>query len=199
MASGRTHYTRANLDPNPPAMFENPNLIPRIIRRKESSLSPRALFKYQSCPVEWLFLEDLPFDEHFELYLFRTTSNSELLDLVQDPEFIRELETQRANLSIDRYLQNSTQSSLTPIEHLNFLKLLLFLLVHHYFLTLLKSIPLLPSSLHSLFNQSSLNTLPLPLVILPQPRHHLLPQLLPNLQSWPTDMLPLCFLLPHVL
>ena len=82
-------------------MFENPNLIPRIIRRQESSLSPRPLFRSHSFPVEWLFLEDIPFEEHFELSLFRTTSNSELLDLVQDPEFLRELETQRANLSMD--------------------------------------------------------------------------------------------------
>jgi len=75
-------------------VFENPNLILRIIRRQESSLSPRPLLKSHSCPVEWLFLEDLPFDEHFELSLFRTTSYSELLDIVQDLEFLKELKTQ---------------------------------------------------------------------------------------------------------
>jgi len=94
-------------------MFENPNLIPRIIRRQESSVSRRPLFRSHSCLVEWIFLEDLAFDEYFETSLFRTTSDGELLDLVQDPEFIRELEIQQANWSIDRNLLNSPHSSLT--------------------------------------------------------------------------------------
>jgi len=48
--------------------------------------------------MEWLLLEDLPFDKYFGLSLFRTTSDSELLDIVIDPEFTRELEIQRDNL-----------------------------------------------------------------------------------------------------
>jgi len=31
----KTRYTRSNLDPNPPAIFENPNLISKTLRRQE--------------------------------------------------------------------------------------------------------------------------------------------------------------------
>jgi len=96
-----------NPNPNPPPVFEKHNLILSIIRRQESSFSPRPLFRSYSCPTEWLFLEDLPKEKYFETSLFRNTYNSELLDLVPDPEFIIELEIQRANLSIDQNLLNS--------------------------------------------------------------------------------------------
>jgi len=60
-----------------------------------------------------LFLKDLHFDEYFDNSLLRTKSESELEDTILDPEFTAELEVQRANLSIDQYLLNSPQSSLT--------------------------------------------------------------------------------------
>jgi len=56
---------------------------------------------------------NLPFDEYFDLSLFTTKSESELEDTVLDLEFTSKLEIQRANLSIDQYLLNSPQSSLT--------------------------------------------------------------------------------------
>ena len=31
----KSRYTRSNPDPNPPAIFENPNLIPRNLRKQE--------------------------------------------------------------------------------------------------------------------------------------------------------------------
>lgn len=77
-------YTKSNPDPDPPPVFENPNLIHRILRQ-ESLSSPRLVFRSHSCPVEWLFLEDLPFDECFGLSLFRMTLDNELLDIVADP------------------------------------------------------------------------------------------------------------------
>ena len=58
-------------------------------------------------------LEDLPFDESFDLSLFRTRSESALDNIVLDPEFIIDLEVQKANQSIDEYILNSPQSSLT--------------------------------------------------------------------------------------
>lgn len=88
----------ANPYPNPPPVFDNPNLIPRIIRRQESSVSPRPLFRSTPFPNEWLFIEDLPFDKYFDHSLFRTNSESALEDTVIDPEFTAELEVQRANL-----------------------------------------------------------------------------------------------------
>lgn len=104
-------YIRPNPDPNPPPIFENPNLIPRILRQ-ESSPSPRPFFRSHSCPMELLFLEDLSFDEYFGLSLFRTTSDNELLDIVTDPEFTKELEIQQANSISNLNIQNSPQSSL---------------------------------------------------------------------------------------
>ena len=98
MASRRTQYTRVNPDPNPPPAFDNPNLILRIIIRQECSISPRPLFRSNFCPNEWLFIKDLPFDKYFDLFLFRTNSESELEDTVLDLEFTAELEIQRENL-----------------------------------------------------------------------------------------------------
>ena len=83
MASRR--YTRANLDPNPPPVFENPNLIPRIFRRQKGSLSPRPIFRSYTWPSEWFFVEDIYFDESFELSLFRNKSETTLDDIVLDP------------------------------------------------------------------------------------------------------------------
>jgi len=31
----KTHYTRSNPDPDPPAVFQIPNLVPRIFRKQE--------------------------------------------------------------------------------------------------------------------------------------------------------------------
>ena len=78
-------YTRENPDPNPPPVFENPNLIPRIIRRQEGSVSPRRIYRSCFWPSEWLFIEDLPFDECFELSLFRNVSETALDNIVLDP------------------------------------------------------------------------------------------------------------------
>jgi len=72
--------------------------------------------KVDSCLDEWLFLEDLPFDEYFDLSLFRTRSENALDDIVLDPEFTTEVEVQRENLSIDQCILNSPQLSLTTVR-----------------------------------------------------------------------------------
>lgn len=33
----KARYTRSNLDPDPPAIFENPNLIAKTLRKEENS------------------------------------------------------------------------------------------------------------------------------------------------------------------
>ena len=93
-------------------MFGNPNLIPRIIRIQEGSVSPRPIFRSHSWPSEWFFVEDLPFDECFELSLIRARSKTTLDDTVLDPEFLVDIEVQRANRSIDDYIFNSSQTSI---------------------------------------------------------------------------------------
>lgn len=97
-------------------MFENPNPIPRILRRQESqesTPSSRPIYRSRSCPVIWIFLEDEPFDEHFETSLFVTFYDTELSCLVPDPVFIENLQFEAVSVSIDKHLQNSIQSELT--------------------------------------------------------------------------------------
>jgi len=107
LASKRTRYTRANLDPNPPPMFKNPNLIPRILRRQdsqESSTSSRPLYRSRSYPVKWVYLEEEPFDEWFETSLFVTFSESGLAHTVHDPLFIKNLQLEVVTSHLDRHL-----------------------------------------------------------------------------------------------
>jgi len=75
-------------------------------------LSPRPIFRSHSCPVIFQYLEDLPFDEHFDLSLFETKSESVIGDTILNPQFLVYLETERVNRSIDAYILNSLQTSI---------------------------------------------------------------------------------------
>jgi len=75
-------YTRANLDLDPPHIYENPNLIPRI-RHQESSISH--VFKSHSCLDIFAYLEELDFDEQFELSLSETKSERAVESTVHNP------------------------------------------------------------------------------------------------------------------
>jgi len=86
-------------------MFENPNLIPRILRQ-ETYLSPRPVFRSHSCPNVFQYLEDLRFDEHFDLSFFETKFERAIGDTVLNPQFSQYLETERENRSIDVYILN---------------------------------------------------------------------------------------------
>ena len=103
-------YTRANPDPIPPPVFKNLNLIPRIVRRQEGSLNPTPIIRSLTWPSEWFFVEELSSDESIELSLFRNKSETAPEDTVLDPEFLVDIEVQRANSSIDNYILNSPQS-----------------------------------------------------------------------------------------
>jgi len=96
-------------------MFKNPNLIPRILRRQdsqESYVSSRPLHRLASYPDKWIYLEEEPFDEYFETYLFVTFSKSTLAHMVQDPLFIENLQLEIVSSHLDRHLQNCIQSQL---------------------------------------------------------------------------------------
>ena len=113
LASERTRYTRSNPDPNPPPVFDNPNLIPRILRREgsqESSGRSRPLSRSAPCPVKWIYFDEIPFDERFETSLFVNFSETELSRLVLDPLFFEYLQLRFVSLHIDRHLQNYIQS-----------------------------------------------------------------------------------------
>lgn len=90
-------------------MYENQNLIPRILRQ-ESSVIP--VFKSRSCPVVFEYLEDLEFDERFDLSLFKNKSKSLVSSTVFNLEFVKDLETERENRSIDSYILNLQTSIL---------------------------------------------------------------------------------------
>jgi len=64
------------------------------------------MFRSHSCPVVFEYLEDLPFDEHFDLSLFETNFESAVGAIVLNLEFVQYLETERENRSIDSYILN---------------------------------------------------------------------------------------------
>ena len=75
------------------------------------------VFKSRSCPVVCEYLEDLEFNEQFELSLFETKSKSVVGSTALNPEFVKDLETEKANRSIDDYilkLQNSIVATNIP-------------------------------------------------------------------------------------
>jgi len=63
-------------------MYENPNLIPRILWQESSVIS---VFRSHSCPVIFEYPEDLPFDGHFDLSLFETKSEGAVSNTFLNP------------------------------------------------------------------------------------------------------------------
>ena len=105
--------TRANPDPDPPTIFENPNLIPRTLRKqgsqesseRESLLSfesSRVLTRSASCPVKIIYIDEIPFDARFETSLFVNFSETELSRLVPDPLFTEDLQYRFVSHYLDR-------------------------------------------------------------------------------------------------
>ena len=92
LATRKTHYTRANPDPNLVVIVDDPDMTVRKSKKEESSADKTPLVKANSCPDEWLFSEDLPFDVQFDLSLFRKKSKGLLNETILDPDFIADLE-----------------------------------------------------------------------------------------------------------
>lgn len=96
-------------------MFENPNMIPRILRRQESQENyaiSRPLFRSKSCPMRSVLLEDETCIRYFESSSFETFFESRLTHIVQDPIFIENLQLEVVASYIDKHLQNSIQLEL---------------------------------------------------------------------------------------
>ncbi len=70
------------------------------------------MLKSHSCPDIFEYIEELEFDEQFELSLFETKSERAVDSTVHNPQFLVYLETERANRSIDNYIIAQLQ---TPI------------------------------------------------------------------------------------
>ena len=62
------------------------------------------LFRSHSFPTVFEFLEDIEFDDQFELSLFETKSESATGSTIINPEFIKYLEVEQDNRSIDNYI-----------------------------------------------------------------------------------------------
>ena len=70
------------------------------------------IFKSHSCPVVFEYLEDIDFDESFELSLFKTKSESALDSLAPNPDFAAALEVERHNKLVDNFILRSLQSDI---------------------------------------------------------------------------------------
>ena len=70
------------------------------------------VFKSHSCPNIFEYLEELEFDERFEISLFESKSERDIGYTVPNPQFLVDLETERANRLIDNYIVAQPQ---TPI------------------------------------------------------------------------------------
>jgi len=68
------------------------------------------LVKSHSYPTVFEYIEDIEFDDHFVLSLFETKSESATGSTVINPEFIKYLEVEQANRSIDNYILNLQNS-----------------------------------------------------------------------------------------
>lgn len=68
------------------------------------------LFKSHSCPTVFESLEDIEFDDQFDLSLFETKSESAIGSTIINLEFIKYLEVEQANISINSYILNIQNS-----------------------------------------------------------------------------------------
>jgi len=80
------------------------------------------VFKAQLCSVGFEYLEDLEFDEKFELSLFETKSESVVASTTLNVEFVINLETKSANKYIDDYILNQLQTSIVASNIADFLE-----------------------------------------------------------------------------
>lgn len=85
----------------------------REVLKQESYVTP--VFKSHSCPVVFEYLEDLEFDKQLELSLFETKSKSDVGSTTLNVEFVKDLETKKANRSIDDYILR-LQTAITAIN-----------------------------------------------------------------------------------
>lgn len=112
MASKRI-YTRANPDPNPPEIFENPE---KILKKNNSKVEKDTfqLYKSISLPAKGFeLIDDVIFDERFEQTLFRSKYGSDLSQVIFDPKSSSPL-TPRNSQSFSRKDQKISWNTLSP-------------------------------------------------------------------------------------
>ena len=80
------------------------------------------VFKSRSCPAIFEYLEELDFDEKFELSLFETKSESALGSIVPNPDFAVALEVERNNKSIENFILKHLQTEIHTSNIVDFLE-----------------------------------------------------------------------------
>jgi len=80
------------------------------------------VLKSHSCPAIFKYLEELYFDEKFELSLFQTKSESALGSLVPDPDFAAALEVERNNKLIENFILRHLQREIQFSNLVDFLQ-----------------------------------------------------------------------------
>ena len=80
------------------------------------------VFKSHSCPTIFKYLEELDFDEKFELLLFKTKSESALGSLVPDHDFPVALEVERNNKLIENFILRHLQREIHFSNLVDFLE-----------------------------------------------------------------------------
>lgn len=106
-------YTRANLDPNPLEVFENPD---KILEKSISNVGNDTyqLYKSISLPAKGFgSIDDVIFDERFEQNLFRSKFGSYLIQVVFDPKYLSPI-TPRKSSSFSRRYQKLFWDTLSP-------------------------------------------------------------------------------------
>jgi len=100
LAPKKTHYTRANLDPNPTTIVDDRDRILRKPKKVETLASSSQLVKENSLPEDLSTLEEIPFDLSFDLSLFRTKYENAIHEIVLDPEFVQLIESKGLSIQI---------------------------------------------------------------------------------------------------
>ena len=80
------------------------------------------IFKSHSCPAVFEYLEDIDFDESFELSLFKTKSESALGSLVPNPDFAAALEIERHNKLVENFILRHLQTDIQVTSLADFLE-----------------------------------------------------------------------------
>jgi len=83
---------------------------------------PSHIFKSHSCPSVFKYLEELDFDEKFELSLFKTQSESALDSLFPNPDFVAALEIERTNKEVENFILQHLQSDIHATNLVDFLE-----------------------------------------------------------------------------
>lgn len=80
------------------------------------------MFRSRSCPTIFEYLEELDFDEKFELSLFKTKSKKVLESIVPNLDFLSTLNIEKSNKSIENFILRQLQTDIEATNIIDFLE-----------------------------------------------------------------------------